>query len=35
MQISTGGGASISYLKDGTLDALEALEGNEDHFKKE
>lgn len=35
MQISTGGGASISYLKDGTLDALEALKGNAEHFKKE
>ncbi len=35
MKVSTGGGASISYLKDGTLDGLEALKGNVDYFNKE
>ncbi len=32
--ISTGGGASIELYTKGTLDALEALKGNKDHFKK-
>lgn len=32
--ISTGGGASIALYTKGTLDALEALKGNKDYFKK-
>lgn len=32
--ISTGGGASIALYTKGTLDALEALKGNVDYFKK-
>lgn len=32
--ISTGGGAAIEFYTKGTLDALEALKGNKDYFKK-